>query len=53
MNDVKYELLDAVEKAILERLPMAEAFEPYHSMRQREKPYYLFMLKTILFIMLC
>ena len=46
MNDVKYELLDAVEKAILERLPMAEAFEPYHSMRQREKPYYRIYVKN-------
>lgn len=40
------ELLDAVEKAILERLPMAEAFEPYHSMRQREKPYYRIYVKN-------
>ncbi len=29
------DLLDAVENAILERQPVAEAFEPYHSMRER------------------
>ncbi len=33
-------LLDAVENAIHERLPFAEAFEPYHSSRDREYPYY-------------
>ena len=33
-------LIDAVEKAIHERLPFAEAFEPYHSSREREHPYY-------------
>lgn len=27
------DLLDAVESAILERQPVAEAFEPYHSMK--------------------
>ena len=27
------DLIDAVEKAILKRQPVAEAFEPYHSMR--------------------
>lgn len=35
-----YKLLDNVEQAILERLPMAEAFEPYHSARVRPYPYY-------------
>ena len=33
------DLLDAVEKAILERQPVAEAFEPYHSLRERRYPY--------------
>lgn len=28
------DLLDAVESAILERQPVAEAFEPHHSMRE-------------------
>lgn len=30
------DLLDKVEKAILERLPVAESFEPYHSTRERK-----------------
>ena len=34
------DLIDAVEKAILERLPVAEAFEPYESMKERRYPYY-------------
>ena len=29
------DLLDAVENAIMERLPVAEAFEPYHSVKER------------------
>ena len=33
-------LLDSVENAILERLPVADAFEPYHSLRERECEYY-------------
>lgn len=33
-------LIDKVERAILERLPVAEAFEPYHSLRERVYPYY-------------
>ncbi len=31
-------LLDAVEKAILERLPNAESFESYHSLKGKEVP---------------
>ena len=34
------DLLDKVESAILERLPVAEAFEPYHSIRERKYIYY-------------
>ena len=34
------DLLDKVEKAILERLPIAEFFEPYHSIRERRYSYY-------------
>ena len=34
------DLLDAVESAILERLPIAESFEKYHSQIEREYPYY-------------
>ncbi len=34
------DLLDKVETAILERLPVAESFEPYHSIRERRYTYY-------------
>jgi hypothetical protein len=34
------DLMDAVEKAIMERLPYAEAFEEYHSRNDRKYPYY-------------
>ncbi|MDE6914720.1 MAG: type II toxin-antitoxin system RelE/ParE family toxin [Lachnospiraceae bacterium] len=34
------ELLDEVESAILERVPIAQAFEPYHSMKERRYLYY-------------
>ena len=40
------DLLDAVEKAILERLPVAEAFEPYRSMKERQYPYYRIYVKN-------
>ena len=34
------DLLDAVEKAIMERLPIAESFEPYRSVKERQYKYY-------------
>ena len=34
------DLLDKVEAAILKRLPVAESFEPYHSLRERRYDYY-------------
>lgn len=34
------DLLDKAENAILERLPIAESFEPYHSVQERKYPYY-------------
>ena len=40
------ELLDAVENAILERLPVAEAFEQYYSIRERKYPYYRIYVKN-------
>ena len=33
------DLLDKVESAIMERLPLAESFEPYHSVRERSYYY--------------
>lgn len=40
------DLIDAVEKAILERLPVAEAFEPYQSLKERRYPYYRIYIKN-------
>ena len=34
------QLLDKVEKAIIERLPVAETFESYHSLKERKYQYY-------------
>ena len=34
------DLLDKVESAIMERLLVAESFEPYHSVRERRYSYY-------------
>lgn len=39
-------LLDAVEKAIIERLPNAEQFEQYHSLSERKYPYYSIYVKN-------
>ena len=40
------ELIEEVERAILERVPVAEAFEPYHSARERKYPYYRIYVKN-------
>lgn len=40
------DLLDAVETAILKRLPDAEFFEPYHSLKERKYPYYRIYVKN-------
>ena len=42
------DLLDAVENAIMERLPNAEAFEPYHSMKERRYKYYRIYVKNFI-----
>ncbi len=34
------DLLDKVEAAVMERLPLAESFELYHSVRERRYSYY-------------
>ena len=41
-------LVDAVEAAIWERLPNAEAFEPYQSSRERQYPYYRIRVKNFM-----
>lgn len=40
------DLLNAVESAILERLPIAESFEPYHSLKERRYKYYRIYVKN-------
>lgn len=40
------DLLDEVERAILERQPVAESFEPYRSLRERRYPYYRIYVKN-------
>ena len=40
------DLIDAVEKAILDRLPVAEAFETYHSLKDRQHSYYRIYVKN-------
>ncbi len=39
-------LVDAVEKAIYERLPYAESFQPYPSKRDRKHSYYRISVKN-------
>lgn len=38
--DAALRLLESVDEAIKERLPIAESFEPYMSKYEREYPYY-------------
>ena len=47
-------LVDAVEKAILERMPNAETFEKYHSKKERKYPYYRIYVKeyTIYYVVI-
>lgn len=40
------DLIDAVENAILQRLPVCESFEPYHSRKTRKYPYYRIYVKN-------
>lgn len=40
------DLLDAVENAIMERLLVAESFEPYHSVKKRRYNYYRIYVKN-------
>ena len=46
MKKAANDLLDAVEKAIMERLPIAEAFEPYRSVKERQYKYYRIYVKN-------
>lgn len=40
------DLIDAAEKAILERVPVAESFEPFQSLKERRYPYYRIYVKN-------
>ena len=40
------DLVDAIEAAIYNRLPNAESFEPYKSVKEREYPYYRIRIKN-------
>ena len=53
-KDAANHLLDLVEKAILDRCPNAESFEPYHSKKEREYPYYRIYVKdyTIYYVVI-
>lgn len=48
------DLLEDVEKAILERLANAESFESYHSRKERKYPYYRIYVKeyTIYYVVI-
>ena len=48
------DFVDAVENAILDRLSCAEAFEPYHSAKERRYPYYRIQVKnyTIFYVVI-
>lgn len=45
-RDAANDLLDEVETAIMRRLPNAEAFEPFHSHKERKYPYYRIYVKN-------
>lgn len=47
-------LIDEVQQAITNRLPFAESFEPFHSKRHREYPYYRISVKnyTIFYVVI-
>ena len=42
------DLIDAADCAILKRLPDAESFEPYHSLKERRYPYYRIYVKNFI-----
>ena len=52
--DAANNLIDDVEKAIIDRLPYAESFEQYHSKKERKYPYYRIYVKdyTIYYVVI-
>ena len=48
------DLLDETEKVIRERLPVAESFEPYHSVNDRKYPYYrIYVGNYVVYYVVC
>ena len=47
-------LVDLIQHAIRERSACAEAFEPYHSLKERQHPYYRIYVKnyTIFYVVI-
>ena len=47
-------LVDLIQNAICERSTCAEAFEPYHSLKERQYPYYRIYVKnyTIFYVVI-
>ncbi len=47
-------LVNEVQRAIRERLPFAESFEQYHSVKERKYPYYRIYVKnyTIFYVVI-
>ena len=50
---VAEDLIDAAEKAILERLPVAEAFEPFHSRKERRFPLLSHLCEKFYYLLCC
>ncbi|MBQ7887627.1 MAG: type II toxin-antitoxin system RelE/ParE family toxin [Clostridia bacterium] len=52
--DAAENLIDLVQAAIRERSTCAEAFEPYHSLKERQYPYYRIYVKnyTIFYVVI-
>ena len=48
------DLVDLIQNAIRERSTCAEAFEPYHSLKERQYPYYRIYVKnyTIFYVVI-
>ena len=48
------DLVDLIQNAIRERCTCAEAFEPYHSLKERQYPYYRIYVKnyTIFYVVI-
>ena len=48
-EDAAIRLVDDIESAILKRLENPLAFEPYHSMKKREYPYYRIYVRNYVY----